>query len=394
MQKLSLEQIFSQIKGPLSAAIKTLRRHRETIVREWSSQRRKLGIDQAVFESLGDVNCAALMRGLRADSFRPFQRLAYSLGETLAERKIKIETAIAAYGLLLEICLHYLDSERGNKASQALSLERLYSMALPSLVAGHASHRRPEIESLEVQLAETQERIHKSAAYITRVYERERRRFSHDLHDEIGHDLMLLKLYLEIIARDIREGATQPLGPKIEEAIDLVSHTIESVRRLVLDLGPAILDDLGLVPAIKFYTRRFTANTGIKVHLQVGQMAENVPLSHQVTLYRVLQGALSNVLEHARASNVSVTLGCMKESILIVVIQDDGAGFDLSRTLRSGSVGLTAMRERVETLGGRFHLESTPAGSGARPRGTRIEIDLPLPESTGSSEEKNQSASV
>ena len=103
-----------------------------------------------------------------------------------------------------------------------------------------------------------------------------------------------------------------------------------------------------------------------------------IPMSHQVALYRLLQGALSNVLKHPSAKNVTVSLGCMKNSVLILVIQEDGLASDTTGKAGNRSFGLTAMRERVAVLGGRMHIQSMPAGSMSKFRGTRIEVDLPL----------------
>jgi signal transduction histidine kinase len=232
---------------------------------------------------------------------------------------------------------------------------------------------------VEASLSEGEDRRHEASAYVTRIYEQERRRFSHDLHDEVGHDLILLKLYLEMIALNPRDKSPEGLQSRLTEAIALVSHAIDGVRRLVLDLGPAVFEDLGFLPAVRSYVSQFSARTKINVTLREGYLPEEIPSSHQVALYRLMQGALSNVLKHASAKNVKVSLGSMKDSVLIMVIEDDGVGFDVKTKPRYPSFGLTAMRERVEVLGGRIHLQSKVVGSAAKTHGTRIEIDLPLP---------------
>ena len=95
------------------------------------------------------------------------------------------------------------------------------------------------------------DRRHDASVYVTKVYEEERKRLSRDLHDEVGHDLVLIKLYLEMIALDTNKKEFQGIRPRLKEAIALVSHAIDSVRRLVLDLGPAVFDDLGFLPAVR-----------------------------------------------------------------------------------------------------------------------------------------------
>jgi two-component system sensor histidine kinase DegS len=104
-------------------------------------------------------------------------------------------------------------------------------------------------------------------------------------------------------------------------------------------------------------------------------------MSHQVALYRILQGALGNVFKHANATGVIVTVGRVRDGELFLVVEDDGCGFDPTAPRREGSVGLTAMRERVEVLGGHFRIDSSASGTLKRRHGTRIEVGVPLPQS-------------
>ncbi len=147
----------------------------------------------------------------------------------------------------------------------------------------------------------------------------------------------------------------------------------------MLDLGPAVFDELGFLPAVKSYAAQFSSRTKINVTVQEGYLPDNLPLTHQIALYRLLQGALSNVLKHAHANNVRISLGSMKDSVLIMVVEDDGVGFDPAVRRGRRSFGLTAMRERVQVLGGRIHIESRRAEAPGAKHGTRIEVDLPLP---------------
>jgi len=135
---------------------------------------------------------------------------------------------------------------------------------------------------------------------------------------------------------------------------------------------------VGLLPAVKQYARQFSTRTGIGVTVQEASLPPSLPSSYETTLYRVLQGALSNVVRHSRAKNVKITLGSVKESVIVMIIEDDGIGFDVARKTAGPAFGLTAMRERIESLGGRIHMESRPHRGGGRRTGTRIEVDLPL----------------
>jgi signal transduction histidine kinase len=247
------------------------------------------------------------------------------------------------------------------------------------LISSYQRFQEERLRLLRGQRRMAESLLHGASAYVTNVYEQERRRLSHDLHDEIGHDLVMLKLHLELLASDLEEKAFGSLRPRLDDARALVSHTIDSVRRLVLDLGPAVFDDLGFLPAIKFYARRFSASTSIAVSVREGQLPRDIPLTHQTAIYRVLQGALSNVLKHSGARHVKVALASMKESVLVMTIEDDGVGFDVRGAMSNLRFGLTSMRERIEVLGGKVQVYSWSSGPLAARHGTRIEVDLPLP---------------
>jgi signal transduction histidine kinase len=211
-------------------------------------------------------------------------------------------------------------------------------------------------------------------AHLAGIYEEERRRLSRDLHDEIGHDLVLIKLHLETIARDSRSAGE----PRLAEAIALVSHAIDAVRRLTRDLGPAVLENLGFLPGIREYIHEFSSRVKIKVSFRARNLPAEIPSAYQVAFYYVLQSALANVVQHASAQHVTVSLGRAKPSALRMVIADNGVGFDVSARLAAGSFGLTAMRERVEALGGEIRFHSRPASPGVKVHGTKIEVTLPL----------------
>src|SRR5216117_4284159 len=128
------------------------------------------------------------------------------------------------------------------------------------------------------------------------------------------------------MARDYKKGRKEDVIEKLEEAMALVSHSINSVRRLILDLGPAVLDELGLVPSFKAYADQFSARTGIKVEVR-GQYSLEMPKIYETALFRVFQGALSNVAKHSKAKRVQVTARTLKRSIVKMTIEDNGVGF-------------------------------------------------------------------
>lgn len=207
--------------------------------------------------------------------------------------------------------------------------------------------------------------------------DRERQKLSRDLHDEVGADLIVLKLYVEMIALELSKGRVAQVRPKLQEALVLIAHCLESVRRLSLDLGPAFLDTLGFVPALRSVVRQFSLRTGIQVELEEKDAPVAMPASHEAALYRVLLGALSNVAKHSRARHVSVTLRGEGDAF-VMIVEDDGKGFDVRAQRPERSFGFTAMRGRIRGLRGRLSIESRSAGRRGGKSGTRIEVRLPL----------------
>ena len=316
---------------------------------------------------------------LRRMKFDPLKRRLELLAKKLAAHSLPLDHAIAALSLLFEVCLSHLVREPVADLSVILAMTRFQHLVEAIFISGYLQRLDANEHTLETKLTEAKRRLHTASAYVTDVYERERRRLSQDLHDDIGHDLMLLKLQLELMAADADTRDMLQLRPRLEEALSLASHAIDSIRRVVLDLGPALLEDLGLVPAIRFYARQFSAGTGIHVAVQIGCVPSILPSSHQIALYRIIQGAFSNVLKHSLAKHVKVNMSSPKNSRVVMIIEDDGIGFDPAAIPARAAFGLTAMRERIEVLGGRIHIESTPGSAGVEPHGTRIEVELPLP---------------
>ena len=279
-------------------------------------------------------------------------------GEELARQGVPAEHLYAAVALHLESALPYAVAQRKDAAKSTRALARLAFVARLALASGFTSARTASRGAFD---------------------DRERRRLSRDLHDEVGHQLVVLKLYLELIARDLPGKLNAAARQKIEEAETLVANSLQSIRRLILDLGPAVLEEVGLPTALRLYARQFSARTGVQVEIRESGLPRSLSPGHQTALYRLMQGALSNVLKHASATSVRIILGGMKDSAVVMIVEDDGVGFDALRPRQA--FGLEAMRERVEALGGRFHLESHPITPGRKRHGTRIEIDLPLGES-------------
>jgi signal transduction histidine kinase len=197
--------------------------------------------------------------------------------------------------------------------------------------------------------------------------ELERRRLARELHDETGPALTSILLGLRAV-----EDSTAPadVGPALADLRELVVATLQDVRRLAVQLRPAALDDFGLVAALERLAQTFAEASGVRVDLEARLGETRLPAEVETTLYRIVQEALTNVVKHAGASNVSILLA-RRGSAASLVIEDDGRGFVVEDS-RSDGLGLLGMRERVALHDGRLTIESTPAA------GTTLAVEVPL----------------
>jgi signal transduction histidine kinase len=231
----------------------------------------------------------------------------------------------------------------------------------------------------DVRLAETlvaraaiavdlSERVSRDALRrVVDAQELERARLARELHDETGQALTSILLGLkhldDVIETDDARVATASLR-------ELVVTTLQDVRRLAVELRPSALDDFGLVPAIERLAGTLAEQSELVVDLEARLGEQRLPAEAETALYRIVQEALTNVVKHASARRVSITL-VRKQGFAVVVVEDDGLGFD-PRTTRTGSLGFVGMRERVELVGGRLTVESAPGA------GTTIAAEVPV----------------
>jgi two-component system sensor histidine kinase UhpB len=206
------------------------------------------------------------------------------------------------------------------------------------------------------------------------VQEEERSRLARDLHDEVGQVLTALKIDLQEVQRSTNgEGCSDVLT----ESVDLVDRLMGEVRSLALDLRPSILDDLGLVPALRWYVGRQATRNRWNFSLSTEGLVGRVPAPIEVACFRVVQEALTNVTKYAQAKSIDLALR-WHEQELALVLQDDGIGFDMvqarQRAQGGETIGLLGMEERVRLAGGNLAISSEPG------QGTRLEVRFPLTE--------------
>jgi signal transduction histidine kinase len=208
---------------------------------------------------------------------------------------------------------------------------------------------------------------------VLHAQEQERKRISRELHDEIAQSVLGINLHLEMLSR---AASREPAAVKKEIARTrrLLEDFVEVVHRFSRELRPPVLDDLGLVPALKSHAKDFARQTGIEVELTAPSTPDGLDGDKRAVLFRVAQEALTNVAKHAHAKHV--TLSVREEAgVVCMDVANDGRAFDVARSLavtKRRRLGVVGMRERVEMVGGTFAIESAPG------IGTRVSARIPL----------------
>ena len=234
---------------------------------------------------------------------------------------------------------------------------------------------------LLTELNVANERLRGLSHRLVRVQEEERRNIARELHDEIGQSLTALNLSLQLATH----APADQVVARLEEAQEMIADLMRRTRELSSVLRPAMLDDLGLLSSLEWFFKRYTRQMQIEVAFTHHGLEEQYGEEIDITVFRIVQEALTNVARHAQTNKVSVSLW-QSEGNIRLLIHDEGVGFDVEQSLhRYLSSGLSGMIERVEALSGVIVITSK---SGA---GTHIEVHLPLDEMSYSSQENDVS---
>lgn len=318
-------------------------------------------VSLAVVAATADTNqCLVGLAGLFfAEAITPIEKTHRGAREakthlnrivkTLSERTVELATSVEE--LNQEILLRKVveDSLRASEAATSLLLEQ-------SLQA------REELRDLSRQLLSAQEE--------------ERRRISRELHDVIGHTLASINVRLGGLKADSATN-TRQLHQQITSTQRLVEKSVNLVHRFACELRPAVLDDLGLIPALNSFLKAFMRGTGIRTSLKVSAAIEQASGEVRTMLYRVVQEALTNISRHAKATQAALRIES-SDGVIRMSITDDGQGFQVdggNGAKPHNRLGLVGMRERVEMLGGTFRVESAPGHA------TTVRIELAQPAS-------------
>lgn len=240
-------------------------------------------------------------------------------------------------------------------------------LVLALVTIGRTLQLERELERRLEENARARADLRELSARLLRAQENERRTLARELHDEVGQSLSAILMETEGAACAVEPAEVREHLASIRA---MAEKTVNEVRDLALLLRPSMLDDFGLVPALRWHAREMAKRTGLHVVVEADDSADSLPDEHQTCIYRLVQEALNNSSRHASARTVEVTVTREGARVLFSV-RDDGAGFD-PRFVRG--LGLLGMEERVRRLGGQVRIDSQPG------RGTLVAAELPVAE--------------
>jgi signal transduction histidine kinase len=219
-----------------------------------------------------------------------------------------------------------------------------------------------------VDVVEARTQLKELSARLVQAQETERRSLSRELHDEVGQALSAVLIELRNLSTGLAVRSEEQLRRHVETIKGLVEGTVRVVRNMALLLRPSMLDDLGLIPALKWQARECSKSTSMDVTIAAELDSDELPDEYKTCIYRVVQEALHNCARHSHATTVRIRVRQEPDRLLLTV-QDDGQGFDIQETR---GMGLLGIQERVTRLGGKYKIHSQPE------RGTILSVELPF----------------
>jgi PAS domain S-box-containing protein len=228
-------------------------------------------------------------------------------------------------------------------------------------------------KAVETALAGAVRQLRELAGAVQDAEEGERKRIALELHDELGQDLTALRLELTWLESRIGKVPGEQLSPKIADLKGRLDATMRAVRRIISDLRPSMLDELGLTSALEWLAEDFATRTGVSCHVIVESNDIEVPDRLATAIFRIVQEALTNVWRHAEASHVEIEIESSRDAGMVVTVSDDGIGIVSKSFEKPKSYGIRGMRERAALFGGLVQLQSDPG------KGTAVRISFPWP---------------
>ena len=231
-------------------------------------------------------------------------------------------------------------------------------------------HLEEHAQARYLEVAEARSQLTSLSARLVETQESERRALARELHDEVGQSLSAALIELRNLSDALAGFFEESAKARVESVRGLVEGTLKVVRNMSLLLRPSMLDDLGLIPALRWQAREVSRRTGIDVLVEADPESDGLPDEYKTCIYRVVQEALHNCERHSGAAAVRIQVRQTGEKLILRIV-DNGHGFDASR---SQGLGLLGMEERTVHLGGALHVQSNSGN------GTTLEVELPFRE--------------
>lgn len=311
------------------------------------------------------------------------KRFGLSLDEVVGEHYEKFHTAEGAKEFAEKI-KQVFDSAKSVSYEHQSHRDGRYFLRTLSPITDERTLEVVEVAVISKDITErkeVEEQIERGRLELQRLsrklicaQEDERKRISRELHDEMGQALTGMRINLAEIEKKLPEGVDAKTKERLLDTISLVGLTSERMRELAFELRPTMLDDLGLIPTLRWYLDTYAKRLGIDVDFKVVDIEEPLAPEMETVLYRVAQEALTNIARHAKANTVRLYLRC-EDSAIVMSIEDDGIGFNSEEILKredpDPGIGLVGIRERAVALGGRFDVKSRPG------KGTHLYFEVP-----------------
>jgi signal transduction histidine kinase len=304
---------------------------------------------------------------------------------------------------IIFVTAHYADEMHRLKAYQRGAVDYLFTPIIPKILQTKVAvfvelakknlqlqHQKLELEALNSELQEqrrqdlehlnerrlaeqalrqSQEELRQLASYQERIKEDERKRIAREIHDELGQNLLALRI--DVAMLHARTGTSHPkLNKKVHSVLDHIDSTMKAMRAIINNLRPTVLD-LGLSAAIEWQVKEFQRRTGIACELQLVEKELVVDDTRATALFRILQESLNNVFRHARATKARIDVQ-RREGRLVMTVADNGVGIFPGCRRKANSFGLVGIKERISTLGGEFRIDT---GEDA---GTALTVSIPV----------------
>jgi len=304
------------------------------------------------------------------------EELALKMG---ADRFIRKPMEPAKFMEIIQEMIQHTDQLKGEHSKPDVEEERedlkLYSERLVNKLEKKMVQLEAEIEErkhAEEDLRQSEKQLRTLASRLQEVEEAERKRISRELHDQVGQNLTALNINLNILRSQLPAELLEKMADRLSDSAELVEETTERIRDVMADLRPEVLDDYGLVAALRWYGERFSERTGMATIVHGNEPSPRMPEVIESALFRIAQEALTNVAKHAGGKKVSVNFEERDESFRLTVA-DDGKGFDsgdFSGSNKQKGWGFLTMQERAQAIGGKVEVASAPG------EGTRILVEV------------------